>query len=76
MKKFVKKLFYGFAWWVLEDELKRAWIHRAYFNEYTQWMSRDFPIMEDMYQHFKDAPYGRAPDVCRHRQEMEMKHKV
>ena len=35
--------------------------HQSHFNDYTQWMSRDFPIMEDMYEHFrKSGQFGKV----------------
>ncbi|AZU98776.1 hypothetical protein [Acinetobacter phage AbTZA1] len=39
-------------------------------------MSRDFPVMEDMYEHFKDVPYGGPINNCKRRQELEEKYKV
>ncbi|QQO96686.1 hypothetical protein CPT_Mokit_244 [Acinetobacter phage Mokit] len=76
MKKFIKRLLSGLAWWVLEDEIRDKWIWRGYFNDYTKWMSRDFPVMEDMYEHFKDVPYGGPINNCKRRQELEGKYNV
>lgn len=58
---------------ILDKELRENWIHRAYFNDYTKWMSRDFPVMEDVCQHFRDRPYGQASG-SRHREEMRRKY--
>lgn len=66
----------SFAWWVLRQEIRDEYIHRGAINEYTQWMSRDYPIMEDTYHYFQDNILGMQKDICRHREEMAKKHNV
>lgn len=71
-----KDILRSIAWRILDKELRENWIQRSHFNEYTQWMSRDFPVMEDMYEHFKSKPYGQAPFIAQHRQKMADKYKT
>lgn len=61
---------------ILDKELREDWIHRSNFNEYTKWMNRDFPIMEDMYEAFKDKPYGSNISISRHREDMSLKYNI
>lgn len=64
------------AWRILEKEINESYIHKGALYEYTKWMSRDFPIMEDTHDFFKDNPLGYSKDICRHRQAMETKHNI
>lgn len=62
------------AWRLLEKEIGDQYIHRAYFYDYTRWMSRDFPIMVDMQQHFQNGgPFGKV-EVAWHREQMAKKY--
>ncbi|HCM31306.1 MAG TPA: hypothetical protein DIC32_06835 [Acinetobacter radioresistens] len=70
----IKCILRSLAYRILDKELRENWIHRAHFNEYTKWMSRDFPVMEDMYEAFKNKPYGSNISVSSHREEMAKKH--
>ena len=72
----IKSILKSLAWRILDKELREHWIHRGYFNDYLQWMSRDFPIMNDMYKQFENRPYGGPIECARHREEMAVKHKV
>lgn len=73
IKGHLKCVLWSLAWWVLDDTIRKHYISRSHFNEYTQWMSRDFPIMEDMYEHFK-RPYGLVSFIDTHRNAMHLKH--
>ena len=70
----IKCLLKSLVWRILDKELRQHYIQRSHFNEYTKWMSRDFPIMEDMFEHFKDEPYGQARRIDVHREEMKEKY--
>ena len=71
----IRALIRKWAWWILEDEIEQDYIPRGVFNDYTKWMSRDFPIMVDMYEWFKKYGSGKQNKcVSRHRTEMEKKH--
>ena len=60
---------------ILDKELREDWIHRSSFNDYTKWMSSDFPVMEDTYEYFLAKPYGLGTgSVDRHRIEMKNKY--
>ena len=63
------------AWKILDKELQTNWIHRSGFNEYSKWMSRDFKVMIDMYEFFREKPYGNCGDIESHRKEMFKKYK-
>ena len=62
------------AWKILDDEIRKHYIQRSHFTDYTQWMSRDFPVFEDTYEFFKDRPYGQCGNVANHREEMKDKY--
>ncbi|TVT77628.1 hypothetical protein [Acinetobacter colistiniresistens] len=72
----IKGILKSLAYRVLDQELRENWIHRAYFNDYTQWMSRDFPIMNDMHKQFENRHYGGPIECARHRDEMAKKYKI
>jgi len=72
----IKCILRSLAWRILEKEIGEDYIHRAHFNDYTQWMSRDFPIMEDMYRHFKKSGQFGKMEVARHREEMAEKYNI
>lgn len=74
IKKFIKRLLKSLAFKILDQELRQNWIHRVNFEEYARWMSRDFPIMKDMYDTFKEKPYGSNLRVTSHREEMNRKY--
>ena len=48
-----KQLLRSLAWRILDEEIRKGWIHRTSLGEYTKWMSRDFPVMEDTWEFFK-----------------------
>lgn len=62
------------AWKILDDELRKHYIRRSHFTDYTKWMNRDFPVFEDTYEFFKDRPYGQCGNVAKHREEMKDKY--
>lgn len=70
----IKYLLKRIAFRILDSELRKNWIHRSHFISYTDWLSRDFPVMKDMQNHFKDRPYGEN-SASRHREEMSKKYK-
>ena len=70
----IKCLLRSLAWRILDQEIKSDYIHRGALQEYTKWMSRDFPIMEDVNTYFKDNPLGMSKNVSRHREEMAKKY--
>lgn len=75
IKAFIKCLLWDLSWWVLDDHIRTGYIHRSHFSEYTRWMSRDFPVMEDMHEYFKDKPYGQGVGhIDRHRDYMKAKY--
>lgn len=69
----IKSLLRSLAYKILDRELRENWIYRPHFSEYTRWLSRDFPVMEDMHEHFKNRPYGENSPQ-RHREEMYFKY--
>ncbi|QHJ81581.1 MAG: hypothetical protein [Caudoviricetes sp.] len=69
-----KQLLRSLAWRILDEEIRKGWIHRTSLGEYTKWMRRDFPVMEDTWEFFKDRPYGDTGGVCRHREDMRRKY--
>ena len=72
----IKCILRSLAWRILEKEIGEGYIHRAHFNDYTQWMSRDFPIMEDVYEHLKKSGWIGKVEVARHREEMAQKYQI
>ena len=69
-----KDILRSLAYRVLDKELREHYIHRAHFNEYTKWMSRDFPVMQDMHEAFENKPYGSNISVSAHREKMVRKY--
>lgn len=71
----IKALLRRWAWWILKAEIEKGYIPKGVLNEYTQWMSRDFPIMNDTYEYFQKYGSGKyGTPICRHRSEMEKKY--
>ena len=69
----IKSLLEWIAYKILDKKMKTCWIHRSSLDTYTKWMSRDFPIFEDMHEFFK-TPYGTVNNISGHREDMKSKH--
>lgn len=72
----IKCILESLAYRILDKKLRENWIHRSSLSAYTKWMSRDFPVMDDMYEFYKDRPYGDLGSISRHREEMARKHQI
>lgn len=73
MIRFILKLV---ALRILNEELCKNWIHRENLNIYVKWMGRDFPIMNDMHEAFKNKPCGYNINFYQHREDMGVKYQV
>ncbi len=75
MINFFKYWFRQWAWYILEDEINKEFIHKGAFRDYVKWMCNDFPILRDTEEHYDiHGPYGG--NMSNHRSDMREKYKI
>ena len=62
------------AFKILEQWIDENYLHRSHVHHYTRWMCNDYPVFEDMEQHFQKCKGTKAPDIEHHRKQMREKY--